>query len=395
MSKPTYEYYKTALGETALPCAFVDLDAFDANVQSVAQRAGKLPVRVATKSIRCAPLIRRVFELNKIYSGLMCYSPEEALFLWQNYGFKDILIGYPFVRPNSLDKIAQAVSQGADITLTFDLAEHVYAAAAAARKAGTTLSLCMDVDMSSDFGWLYFGVRRSSVKTPEAALALFHKIKAAPEVRLHSILGYEAQIAGVQDKDVGVKGAVVRILKRRSIQELAKRRRTVVNALRKAGAELAYVNGGGTGSIETTRTDGSVTELAAGSAFFCSGLFDKYQNFTHLPAAGFALEITRKPTNDIYVCAGGGYIASGSIGPEKLPSVWFPQNATLLENEGAGEVQTPVLLPNKKLSIGDPIFFRHAKAGEICERFNELFLISNGKIIDKVSTYRGEGKCFL
>jgi D-serine deaminase-like pyridoxal phosphate-dependent protein len=65
--------------------------------------------------------------------------------------------------------------------------------------------------------------------------------------------------------------------------------------------------------------------------------------------------------------------------------------------EGAGEVQTPLVLAKNspRIELGDPIFFQHAKAGELCERFNELILIQGNKIVDRVKTYRGEGFAFL
>jgi D-serine deaminase-like pyridoxal phosphate-dependent protein len=96
-------------------------------------------------------------------------------------------------------------------------------------------------------------------------------------------------------------------------------------------------------------------------------------------------------------CAGGGYIASGAIEKSKLPLPVMPVGLKYVDLEGAGEVQTPLILAKDapKLSLGDPIFFQHAKAGELCERFNELILITGGKIVNRVKTYRGEGSSFL
>jgi D-serine deaminase-like pyridoxal phosphate-dependent protein len=211
-------------------------------------------------------------------------------------------------------------------------------------------------------------------------------------------MGYEAQIAGVGDATPGqgAKNLVIRWLKNRSAREIQKRRADTVNALKDKGRELSVINGGGTGSLEWTRQETSVTEVTAGSGFFHPSLFDNYTNFQHQPAAGFAIEITRKPAAGIYTCAGGGYIASGAPGPDKAPKPWLPEGAELLANEGAGEVQTPVYYDGKEqLRLGDPIFLRHAKAGELCERFQELHLLSEGRLLDTVPTYRGEGQCFL
>lgn len=47
------------------------------------------------------------------------------------------------------------------------------------------------------------------------------------------------------------------------------------------------------------------------------------------------------------------------------------------------------------LNLGDPVLFRHAKAGELCERFDRLLLVQGEEVVDEVPTYRGAGQCFL
>lgn len=389
-----YTYYYKALADGTFPCAFIDLDRLDENAQAIAQRAGNLPVRIASKSIRSGAILQRILAISPKFQGIMCYSAQEAVYLWKRYNLNNFLIAYPTLQIAVLEQLAQAAAAGMEVCLMVDLPEHIQAAEQAARKFNIVLPVCMDIDMSSDFGFVYFGVRRSAIQNAEAALHLWKQIAPSQNVYLKGVMGYEAQIAGVQDTGVGIKGKVIQQLKSRSLKELIARRSNIVAQLKQAGATLDFVNGGGTGSLEDTQTDPSVTELTAGSGFYASTLFDKYKGFRHKPAAGFALEICRKPTKDIYTCGGGGYVASGSAGPEKLPSVWLPEGATLLTNEGAGEVQTPVQYKGD-LALGAPIFFRHAKAGELCERFKELHLIQNGKIINTVTTYRGDGQCFM
>jgi D-serine deaminase-like pyridoxal phosphate-dependent protein len=59
-------------------------------------------------------------------------------------------------------------------------------------------------------------------------------------------------------------------------------------------------------------------------------------------------------------------------------------------------VQTPVLgTAAAQLLVGDRVYFRHAKAGELCERFETLHLVAGDRVVDEVPTYRGEGRCFL
>jgi len=139
-----------------------------------------------------------------------------------------------------------------------------------------------------------------------------------------------------------------------------------------------------------------VSELAAGSGFFAPALFDHYSRFELTPAAGFALPIVRKPAPGIATALGGGYLASGSGDPGRLPVPWLPPGLALDPEEGAGEVQTPLLgAAAADLRIGDRAYLRHAKAGELCERFDVLHLVQGDRIVDTVPTYRGDGKTFL
>jgi len=397
MISPGYDYYRNALAGQRLPAAFVDLDALSANLADLRTRAGALPIRLVTKSVRSVAILRRVLATGAPFRGLMCYSPAEAAWL-ASLGFDDLLVAYPSVEPEDLRAVAAQLRAGRTIALMVDSAEQVQRVAAIAREEGVVQPLAIDLDMSSDFPGLHFGVLRSPIDGPAAALALAAEIVRHPCLRLDGLMGYESQIAGLMDQVPGqaARSAVIRGLKRRSIPEINERRRATVAALAAAGHALRLVNGGGTGSFESTRADASVTELAAGSGLYVPTLFDHYRAFRGRPAAGFALAVTRSPARNVVTCAGGGYAASGPAGTDRLPRPWLPTGCTLIANEGAGEVQTPVRLPaGVSLAPGEPLLFRHAKAGELCERFNELLLIEGGRVVDKVATYRGDGKCFF
>ncbi len=392
-----YGYYRRALAGHRLPTAFVDIDVLAANLEGLRRRAGGLPIRLVTKSIRSVAILRRLLAAGPSVQGLMCYSPAEAAWL-SAQGFDDLLVAYPSVEPADLRAVAAQVRAGRSITLMVDGAAQVARIAALALAEGAVLPLAIDLDMSSDFPGVRFGVHRSPVASVGAALALAADIARRPSLRLDGLMGYESQIAGLMDDVPGqrLRSAVVRLLKRRSIAEVNARRGAVVAALVAAGHRLRFVNGGGTGSFESTRLDPSVTELAAGSGLYVPTLFDHYRAFRALPAAGFALAVARIPSDGIVTCAGGGYPASGPAGRDRLPRPWLPRGCALFAAEGAGEVQTPVRIPaGVALEPGDPLLFRHAKAGELCERFAELLLIEDGAVVDKVATYRGDGQCFL
>lgn len=392
-----YGYYRDVFRGRAMPFAFVDLDLLARNINEVARRAAGKKVRLASKSLRCVAMLSRILAANPIFQGVMCYSAQEAAFL-ASRGFDDLLVGYPCWQEQDITTVALAVCGGAHITLMVDSLEHVERIEAIAAQHNARIPVCLEIDMSLDVPGLHFGVWRSSIRTPEQARPVIERLLHTKHVYLDGMMGYEAQIAGVGDEFPGqaAKNRMVRWLKHRSEDEIVERRATVVALAKSLGVKLRFVNGGGTGSIDTTKQEAAVTEITVGSAFYSPALFDNYRDFRYQPAAGYAIEIVRRPRPDLYTCLGGGYIASGSTGKEKQPVPYLPPGAQLISLEGAGEVQTPIRYDGPQaLALGDPIFMRHSKAGELCERFTHLLLVSDGTIADEVTTYRGEGRCFI
>jgi len=385
------------------PFALVDLDAMWANAAEMEARARGKPIRLASKSLRCRELQERVLG-RPGYNGTLAFTLPEALWLAAN-GTEDILVAYPTADTAAL--AALAVS-GADVTVMVDGPEQLDLIELARASGGAEVSptgVCLDIDT----GWtalggrLRAGARRSPVRTAEQAAALARDVLSRPALELRGIMAYEAQIAGVGDDPPGrpLRARMIRAMQSRSAAELADRRGAIVAAvadeLRRAGApELRFVNGGGTGSLQTTTTEQAVTELAAGSGLYGPMLFDAYRAFAPEPAALFALPIVRRPGPGVVTALGGGYLASGPADAGRLPRPYLPPGLALDGQEGAGEVQTPLLgSVADGLAIGDRVYMRHAKAGELCERFNRLYLIEGERIVGEAPTYRGEGQCFL
>ena len=392
----TYEYYRDALAGRVMPLAFIDLELFDRNTRDIAERARGKRVRIASKSIRCVPLMERILGAGAPFEGIMAYSAREAVFLSQQ-GFDDLLIAYPVLHEADDARLCDELQRGKRIYCMIDCFEHVQYLDRLGREHLVEVPVCIDIDMATHFPGFYFGVRRSPLKSPKDVIDLCRRIASCKHVRIEGLMGYEAQIAGLPDNAPGgaFKNAIIRLLKKRSLADVRDRRASIVEALRQEGISLAFVNGGGTGSVETTADEDCVTEVTVGSGFFAPALFDGYISVHHYPAAGYAIEITRLPAPGMYTCHGGGYVASGA-GPDKMPQPYLPQGARLLPLEGAGEVQTPIRYGGaQKLGLGDPIFMRYAKAGEMCERFNVLLAISDGSVVGELPTYRGEGQVFM
>ncbi|MFD6388942.1 amino acid deaminase/aldolase [Nocardia sp. NPDC060259] len=379
-----------ATAELDPPLAALDLTALDANAADLVRRANGVAVRVASKSVRCRAVLERVLGTGLTaqggFAGIMAYSLREAIWLTR-LGARDVLLGYPVTDRAALAELAADPLLLSSITLMIDDVAQLELTRAA---LGTDLvrpRVCLDVDAALRIGPLHLGTRRSPVRTPDQAAVL------ATEARRRGfdvvgVMTYEAQIAGLPDSN-----PAVRVVKRLSAVEIGRRRGQVLDAVRMVTGPLEIVNSGGTGSIEVSITDPDVTEVTAGSGLYVPTLFDHYRSFTPRPALFFATPVLRKPTPTIATVFAGGYIASGPAGPSRVPLPVWPAGLKLLGSEGAGEVQTP-LAGGAELEIGDRVWFRHAKAGELCERFDQIHLVDESGSRTTVPTYRGEGQCF-
>ena len=381
------------------PFAIVDLGAFDHNSTDLRRRARGKPLRLASKSVRCRSLQERVLACDG-FEGTLSFTLLEALWLVE-HGFDDIVVAYPTADRDALKRLAELCRERDDLRLAVmvDSIDHLDFIDGVTGPRTGDIQVCIDVDA----GWwllggrVKIGAKRSPLHTVEQVVALARAVADRPGFQLVGMMAYESQIAGVGDRPPGrpLRGATIRAMQARSRREIATRRGEVVDAVQKV-APLRFVNGGGTGSIESTMVEAAVTEVAAGSGLFGPALFSDYSSFDPQPAAFFALPVVRRPGPRVATVLGGGYLASGPGDPTRLPQPYLPGGLELDPQEGAGEVQTPVLgAAAQHLHVGDRVYFRHAKAGEMCERFDRLFLIEGDSIVDEVPTYRGEGCTFL
>jgi D-serine deaminase-like pyridoxal phosphate-dependent protein len=396
-----YTLLKRLLADERLPAMIVDLDILEQNADrlaAVAKKHGK-KLRVASKSVRVPFLLRLLSEsLGDSCGGLMCFSPAEAHFL-AGQGFDDLLVAYPSVQPDDLALAWEMTQAGTDVTLMIDAPEHVERLEAffGKQESGKPVQVCLDVDMSWRPVSLHIGVQRSSIRDLAGFAAMVARVQDAAHLKLHGVMGYEAQIAGLGDSSPFTPSLnpFKRLIRNRSVRDVSKKRGELARWLEENEVSLALFNGGGTGSISTTAKEPWITEVTAGSGFLQSHLFDYYQENLNRPAFCFGLQVTRIPEKGVVTCQSGGFIASGEAGPDKQPLPFLPVGLRATRMEGFGEVQTPLRVPpGEILRPGDPVFFRPAKAGEIAERFNEYLLKRGDRIVERVPTYRGLGHCF-
>ena len=391
-----------ATAELDPPYGVISLEALAHNAFDLLDRAGGTPIRVASKSVRVRGIIDAVLALPG-YAGVLAYTLPEANWLAtasaDGAAIDDVVVAYPTADRAALRELGTSPELARRVTIMIDsVAQLDFVDAAIAPAQRESIRVCLELDASWDsrlFGHL--GVRRSPVHSVADARALAEVVVARPGFTLVGIMGYEAQIAGLVNQPVGnpVRGAAVKWVQKRSAAELADRRGRAVASVREI-ADLEFVNGGGTGSIESTTAESAVTEVAAGSGLFGPHLFDNYAHFHPAPAASFALSVVRKPLPELAVLLGGGWIASGPTAADRTPKLVWPEGLKLLPLEMAGEVQSPVKGPAAAgLTVGDRVWLRHTKAGENSEHLDEFAIVSGGEVVDTLPTYRGQGRVFL
>lgn len=405
------------------PSAWLDMDALDHNIDLVNQKTQAVNLRLATKSIRSIDVLNYIKQRSPHFIGLMSYAADESVYLLEN-GFDNILCAYPSLDMASVAATFPYTKQGATMIWMVDRPEHADLLNHIAKAHGTVVEVCLDINMSMSLPALYFGTKRSALVHKKDIKKLLKIIKKYDHIKVSGVMGYEAQIAGLAERlpDKPLLTPVIRLLKSRSKQQVMQRRGAIVSWVKRQGYELKIVNGGGSGSMDFTASQPEITEITVGSAYYKPVYFDYMDSMQAFwPAAGFVLPVTRQPEKGVITCHSGGFIASGSIGADKAPVIHHPQYLTLREDEGFGEVQTPMVINKKRfykkvnknsqdssadISIGDFVWCRHAKSGELCEHFNELVCYrkssrvepaidsTSGKKQRSMTTYRGAGKCF-
>lgn len=375
------------------PFGVVDLGALRANADDLARRAAGKPIRVASKSVRCRWVLDEVLRLPG-YAGVLALTLPEAL--WLADRVDDVVVGYPTADRSALARLATDPRSAARVTLMVDSTESLDFLRQHLPVPSAPIRVCLELDAALRIGRLHLGARRSPTHGAGALGQLAEEVASDPRFRLVGVMGYEGQIAGLGDNGPDrLRRLPTRAVQAVSAWELSRRRAAAVAAVRSV-ADLDFVNGGGTGSIESTVAEAAVTEVAAGSGLYGPALFDHYRAFTPAPAAYFTTAVVRRPGPGIVTVQGGGWIASGPVGADRQPVPVWPEGLRLTAAEGAGEAQTPLVgAAADGMVLGDRVWWRHAKAGELCERVSSLVLVADGAVVGTVPTYRGEGHAFL
>ncbi|BDI23585.1 amino acid deaminase/aldolase [Herbiconiux sp. L3-i23] len=397
--KQPAQYWSSLAAATAhleTPLGVIDHQALAHNAYDMIDRAHGTPIRVASKSVRVRAVLDAVLALPG-FSGVLAYTLAEGI--WLAGRIDDVVIGYPTADRGALRVLGSSDELASRVTLMVDSVDHLdFIDSVLPPRERATIRVAIELDASFRSHTLgRLGVWRSPVHDPDDARVLARAIAGRAGFVLVGMMAYESQIAGLQNRVRGaaLRSSVIRSMQERSFAELLERRGAAVEAVR-AVAPLEFVNGGGTGSLHLTSTDPSVTEIGAGSGLLAGHTFDSFADFEPAPASAWALDVVRRPSVDRVTVLGGGWIASGPPGPDRLPRVVWPEGLEYARHEQAGEVQTPLAGPAaRSMALGDRVWFRHAKSGELGEHLTEFGIVDDGVVVATVPTYRGERKMFL
>ena len=384
-----------AAGSWSTPLMVVDLEAFDANADDLARRAAGKPIRVASKSVRVPALLERALAHDGFH-GVLSFTLAEALWLHEHGISDDLVVAYPTVDRVAIEQLVTSPSAAAAITLMVDDPAHLDLVDSVRASLAVPVRVAIDVDAGLRIGGQHVGPKRSPLYDADQVVAFARLVQQRRGFRLVGVMTYEGQVAGLPDMvpTQKARSMVVRGMKSASRSQLEVRRREIAEAL-DGVVELEFWNAGGSGSVDTTVREQAVTEVAAGSGLLVPALFDHYQSFRPRPAAYFGVPVTRRPSPQVVTVHGAGLVASGASGRDRLPTPWLPEGLHLTSLEGAGEVQTPLTGPAAaSLRIGDLVWFRHAKSGELFEHTTAVRLLQGAAFVDTVPTYRGLGLAF-
>jgi D-serine deaminase-like pyridoxal phosphate-dependent protein len=226
------------------PQLVLDLDVVDANVERLLAplRGRPIDVRVHFKSLKCCGLARYLADRGLPRFLAAKLNEAEAL---ADAGLTDVFVANQVVGPIKLRRLAE-LARRAQVRVCVDDAGNVAAMAEAARAAGSTVGVLVEVDI---------GMARCGVEPGEPALALARVVHASPGLRFVGLQGYDGHLQLIPD------AAERRAKCHEGLAKLVGTRRLI----EAAGIPVEVVTGAGTGTWEFVAEYDGITEIQPGS----------------------------------------------------------------------------------------------------------------------------------
>jgi 3-hydroxy-D-aspartate aldolase len=289
--------------EIDTPALVLDLDAFERNLDAMAQEGRRLGVRLRPHAKTHKSPVIAAKQIARGAVGICCQKVSEAE-VFVASGIADVLISNEVVGGPKIERAARLARQ-ARIGVCADSAEAVEALAAAAQRAGSRIEVYVEIDA---------GGRRCGVATAAAAVELAGKIASFPSLAFAGLQAYCGTAQHLRKPEE----------RRAAISSAQALTAETVELLAKAGLECPTVGGGGTGTYELEGTSGVWNELQPGSYVFMDADYAKNtrDGEGHAPAfehALFVLTTVMSRSPDRSVVDAGHKALSNDSG---FPAVW-------------------------------------------------------------------------
>jgi D-serine deaminase-like pyridoxal phosphate-dependent protein len=266
------------LAELDTPALLLDLDALDRNIRKMAEhfQARGVSWRPHAKAFKCPAIAHRLRRAGAIGVTVAKVSEAEVM---AAAGIDDILIAHLVVGPLKTARLA-AVQRQADVKATVDHPDQIAPLASAARDAGTTIGILIDVNI---------GMNRAGISSEADAIALAETVAGSRGLRFDGVMGYEGHTLMIPDPAA----------KRAAIQESIGRLLDVRGAVEAAGHPCQIVSAGGSGSYQYTADIPGVTELQAGGGIFACRYYTQVCRVEgHEPAIALLATVVSRPAED-------------------------------------------------------------------------------------------------
>lgn len=238
-----------ALDDLQTPALVIDLDAFERNLDRMQNHLSShgMGLRCHTKMHKCPAIARQQIERGAL--GVCAAKVSEAEIM-QAGGVNDILITSPVATADKIARVVALAKHNPALKIVVDSIDVATRMNAAARQAGCTLGVYIDLDP---------GMGRTGIAPGAPALALGrHIVDACPALGFGGLQMYAGNCMHIPEYD-----------KRMSKYErLMEKGRETRDAFEADGIPVPVFSGGGTGTYDMEPGIGILTELQAGSYAF-------------------------------------------------------------------------------------------------------------------------------
>ncbi|MGB0920958.1 MAG: DSD1 family PLP-dependent enzyme [Alphaproteobacteria bacterium] len=230
------------------PAMILDLDAFERNVAKMANHcaANGMALRPHAKTHKSADIAKAQIKAGAV--GVCCAKLAEAEAL-AAAGIQDILLTSPIVTDNSHARAVALAQKIERLAVTVDYPDVAARLADAAKAAGLTLPVLVDLNV---------GTMRTGIFPGQLSTALAQQIDAAPALSFEGFQAYAGHLMHLATKQERANGN----------QDAMAQMQVAIKAAQAAGLDPAILTGGGTGTYNIEPDSGVLNELQAGSYIF-------------------------------------------------------------------------------------------------------------------------------